>query len=300
MGMGAWVASFCFLGFFAILHVVDSPASAIFCGVLLAGAATALRYGSRHDAAVQLSLSLCLAGRALVYGGLSDSSPLLAGAVAFALEGAMVLFYPDPVNRFISTGGMWMAVVFLLDRLHAPPWTLGLATTGLGALTALAWEHQARLTAGRWSRHHIPVAMALPVALLGTLLIISLNPGVESSLIRVSAAGLTLVFLGFLARVLREHAAPRPWLWVGVAALVGLLTSSTPALVASLLVLGLGFHRRQPLLMGLAAGTLVVSGVFFYYHLDLTLLVKAGVLVASGAILLAARAWLEIERRRAS
>jgi hypothetical protein len=266
MGMGAWAASACFIGFLTLIHVIDSRGSSLVCGVLLAGAATLLRRASRHDVAVQLSLSLCLAGRALVYGGVDSDSKLSVWVVALLLEGAMVLVYPDMVNRFISTGGMWLALMGLLDALGAPSWVIGLATAGLGAAVAAAWEHQGTLAAGRWSQHHAPVASALAVSLLGTLLVLSGSGHREelSGGVIAAAVGLTGVFAAFLWRVLQEHRVPRAGLWVALSLCLGALTWSTPALIASLLLLGLGFHRRQPLLLGLAAGALVASGVLFY------------------------------------
>ena len=115
---------------------------------------------------------------------------------------------------------------------------------------------------------------------------------------RLVAVGLTLVLIWFVRRVLREHGERNAWAWVLVVALFGALTSSNPALVAAVLVLGLGAHRRSRPLMGLAAAALVLAGVQFYYRLELTLLAKAGVLVASGALLLGARVPVEAARRR--
>ena len=71
--------------------------------------------------------------------------------------------------------------------------------------------------------------------------------------------------------------------------------SSSPGVLGALLVLALAFHRRNPILLGLALLFLVGFAVAFYFRLDLSLAAKSGVLLASGALLLGLR---EYVRRR--
>lgn len=307
MGLGAWGATGFFLGFVALLDVFRGPDAQLLGGALLVAAATALRRRTRHDALVQLSLSLCLAGRCLVYAGVSHHDGTLAALTAVALEGSLVVFYPDPVNRFLSTGGVWLAVLALLYSAHAPREVMGAGVVALGALTALAWEHLAGLASRERGEIHLPVATGLATTLLAAVLWrpwqdryrdLDIQLGEATSATWVVAAGLTLVLGWFVHRVLREHRAPGAWRWVAAVGLFGLLTASNPALVASALVLGLALHRRNRVLLGLAVAALAIALVQFYYRLDLTLLAKSGVLAASGVLLWLARLPVEAARRR--
>jgi uncharacterized membrane protein len=79
---------------------------------------------------------------------------------------------------------------------------------------------------------------------------------------------------------------------VGATVLLGLLTLSTPGLIAAVAVLTLGFDRRNRILIGIAAVFLVKFASVYYYSLRMTLLAKSVVLVASGVLLLAARAYV--------
>ena len=82
-------------------------------------------------------------------------------------------------------------------------------------------------------------------------------------------------------------------LWWRSAAVVavGALTLSAPAVSGALLFVVLGFDRRRPGLVALAAAFLVGFLGLYYYSLSLTLLQKSVVLVASGAVCLAAAAF---------
>ena len=61
---------------------------------------------------------------------------------------------------------------------------------------------------------------------------------------------------------------------------------NSPGILGALLVLGLGYQRRDRLLSGLAVLFLAVFLSAYYYHLELTLLEKSAALAASGAVLL--------------
>jgi uncharacterized membrane protein len=73
----------------------------------------------------------------------------------------------------------------------------------------------------------------------------------------------------------------------GVLAL-GAITRSTPGVVATLLLLVLGFDRRARGLIVLGATFFLGFGAAYYYDMQLTLLQKSGVLVLSGAVCLVA------------
>jgi uncharacterized membrane protein len=106
-------------------------------------------------------------------------------------------------------------------------------------------------------------------------------------------AGLALLLLLTVASALREGGRAREREGLAVAglavALLTLLTLQTPGLVGAAGVMALAFHRRSPVLVGLAVVFALLAGTAHYYDLSLTLLQKSGALVGSGLLLLALR-----------
>lgn len=75
-------------------------------------------------------------------------------------------------------------------------------------------------------------------------------------------------------------------------AVTAALTLRTPGIIAAAGVLGLVFHRRNVLLLGLGVTFLIGFGALYYYDLSLSLLAKSGALVGSGLALLALRQFM--------
>jgi uncharacterized protein DUF4401 len=114
----------------------------------------------------------------------------------------------------------------------------------------------------------------------------------------LTTVGLTAALVALELRSFSEqHVKPHvEAIVVSIAAtvLLGLLTLSTPGIMAAITVLTLGFDRRNRVLIGLAIVFLVAFVSVYYYSLRMTLLEKSMVLAASGLLLLAARAYVEL------
>jgi hypothetical protein len=156
-----------------------------------------------------------------------------------------------------------------------------------------------------------PVATACALALLGLvladLLIVRLARGLfDEPFLSVFVLGWPVTAVLSAALVWLAHAAfsehgvepasPAPVAAASAVAVVAVLTASTPAIVAAVLVMVLGFDRRRPLLVGVAAAFLVAFGAIYYYYLGLTLLQKSGILVGTGVVCLAAAAAVRAHR----
>jgi uncharacterized membrane protein len=109
----------------------------------------------------------------------------------------------------------------------------------------------------------------------------------------VSATVALVVLLVAIAREHRASLAAEPVVVaLVVAAALGALMFHTPGVVAALYAMLLAFHRRSPVMLGLATLFLITFGTFFYFSLELTLLQRGAVLLSSGAVLLALRAYV--------
>jgi uncharacterized membrane protein len=99
------------------------------------------------------------------------------------------------------------------------------------------------------------------------------------------------VLLYVVQQLLAQYDAA-PSSTVGVAALAAasafaVATFTAPGVIASLIVMLLGFARGNRGLFGLGVAALLAYLSYFYYTLQATLLTKSMVLMATGAVLIA-------------
>ncbi|WP_164010150.1 DUF4401 domain-containing protein [Pyxidicoccus trucidator] len=304
-GFGAWVAAGFLLSFFGCVGILDEEAVVAVLGLVICGGATALR---RHGHGVfleQLALALCLAGAAMVVVGVGSAlDSEIAPAVAMLVIGAVLLaFFPDAILRFLMTVCMAGATVFLLWKALGE---LGIELGLLGFTVAvhLLFLEQVRLRLGRWGELVGPVAYALACGVMCSLFSLRYLGMVDAMLRDPGVAtpdalltlGLTAVTLYTAWRVMKELGLDATGL-AGAAVFVALgltavLTLHTPALIAAVGLMVLAFHRRAPVLLGLAGAFLLAAGGVYYYDLGLTLLAKALALTGSGLVFLGLRTFL--------
>ncbi len=302
LGGGAWLAAVLLVLFLWLSELVASDPAAVWAGGLLCLASVLLArtaVGKGWDFLEQLALALGLAGQLFVVFGVGEWSGSAAAAAGVALLLALLLLvvHPDRVQRFLSVPFAALALVVLLREARFTFALDGVALL-LAAAAGWAWEREPRLALGSLAGRQTAVGFGAVTALFLILL-----PTAASDLdLDVAVAGwpTTLGLALGLAALVRRIGAERG---VGAASepalaatasivLLGLATLRAPGVLAATGVLVLAFHRRNPLLLGLAAIFLVLFGSAFYYHLEMTLLAKSGILVASGGVLLGFRFYL--------
>ena len=301
-GGGAWFAAILFLVFLFSFSAFRSDEGMLTLGLALLGAALGLHRRARGLFPEQLAFALSLAGQFAFLGGLGQILDWSAAvwALMIALEAALLLLYPDPLHRFVSTLAGVAAAAAFFHALAVPDLVHALVF-GPAVGSGLLWEREARLVRSRYAGMARPVAYGLAAGLLGALAL-SVMPDVEVFAVASwwpATLGLAAA-LGVLAhRILATDTPGTPplarALLFGSLLAVAVLTREAPGITGALFVLTLGFHRGDRLLMGLALAFLAVFLGFFYYHLDLTLLAKSLMLIGSGVVLLVVRVAL---RRR--
>lgn len=296
VGAGAWVASIFVLVLLAMMDVFNTKAGAAGVGLVLLGLGSLLRRFTRGDFAVQLAISLGMAGAAMiVFGAIDDTATALA--TAFVVAVVIIAAFPDTAMRFLATCVASGSTVLLFHELKLGP-DAGVAL--IAVLAGLTWICEARLHRNGWTAAlQTPVGFGLVFSLLA-ILVAAVTELDQAFLIGpASAASITLATVVLIVAILQEHRVrllSEPALVAAAAALVlGGVMFESPGVMAAFFVAGLAFHRRNPILLGLAITTLVVFVVFFYYRLEVTLLLKSGVLCGSGLLLLGLR---EYVRRR--
>jgi hypothetical protein len=288
VGAGAWLAAICFLAFLALARIIDEK-SLWPAGLVLLAFATALRARFRHVFLTQAALALALAGQGLAIAGIGETSDSFGTAVIASAVMAAGLYplYRDPVHRFLSPGlAIALAVAWCgMERVHGALHAVVLVSAA-GAL--FLW------TRPRQSEAMRPLAYAFAAAVPGAIALLSVpewpTPGWPSSAILAGAAGLVVVWAAGGTSALRREPVR---IAIAGAALLGAV--SAPGILAAVVLLVLGYARRERGLIGLGVLALVHFLVAYYYDLELDLRMKSAVLGASGLTLLGAR---EVLRRR--
>jgi hypothetical protein len=326
-GFGAWVATSFLIGFLIVMNVVEDETRAIIVGSILIAAAVYIRRTADAEAEFkrQLALAGSLAGQVLVIVGVvgETRSAALAGLVALVMSAVLIPLVPDQAHRFMSgLIGSIAALAAMADLRLA--WPLGdfgplgavvirgtdFAALAIVAVAAYVWRVGLRERSRELAEMLEPVGYGTIAALLAVLLFSSLF-AIADDLVRgpqsarvnawhlgpLTTVGMTAALLVLERAIFSEQRAeaPREAIVVAVAAtaLLGLVTLSTPGIIAAVAVLTLGFDRRNRILVGLAVVFLVEFASVYYYSLRMTLLEKSMILVASGLLLLAGRAYVE-------
>lgn len=293
-GCGGWTAAVFLVA--SMLLCEPRPEVFLVIGLLLCAAAVGLRYLSDNAFLAQVCLAWSMAGAALAIGALAWRSTHLAvvAGATIAIEGGLVLLYPDRFRRTLSTAVGGVAFAVLVAQTEQP-FAMDLAVM-LMAFAALGWWLARRpLERSLLHRYHAPVGRGLVLAVLVTLLG-ALGPigGKRLFVGWLAGIGFTLALLVLAGLLAREQGMPAPQLAVVLAAVLalGLLTLRTPGVAAAVTVLLIAYRCRDAVLMVFGGAFLLAFGAGYYYNLEATLLVKSGALLGSGLLLLGAHAVL--------
>lgn len=279
-GFGAFVASVFLLLYLLLVGAVTSDNGVIF-GLGMCAVASLLARVLKSELVSQACFALSLCGQLtawLVFAFNHDSRAETALFMA-GLELVLVAAYPSAFGRFLAAN---LSGLFLAQWLSlvAPTLALDVFVLLVAGLATFLWLRQHEILIGPLGPVHAPISLALVSLLFALLLSTITNTFHLPQIGLVGALGLT--FFALLAAQRME--APRPIL-IGLAA-IGLICSSAPGVMAAVLVLSLGFYRRNQTLKGSAILFLLAFGSAYYYHLALSLLVKSVVLILTGLIFL--------------
>lgn len=302
VGIGSWIAGLLLLVAFGVAGLLDSGASAVLIGLVLCGAAAAMRTAlARASVLAQIPLTMALAGALMVFVGIwlvgdgflgPEGDRRLSTALAglALLELVLIVVYRDQLHRFIATVVVCACLIGLLltNELHLPAALLAVA---LGWATALLWEHEASLA--RYDGLARPVTYGVTLGLLGVVWVLLLA---DDTFDWLASVGLAAALAYQAWRLLASApVALRAGALAGVLVMLAFAFGS-PGLLAAPLVMVAGFSRGNRPALALGGVFLASYLVFYYYDLELTLLLKSLALLGSGAALLAVRAVLGARR----
>ena len=314
-GMGAWTGGAFLLSFIlaivgAVLGVDKFEGFAIVLGLIVMAGAVLLRRGVTGVSVGaqflrQLAQVACFAGLMLFIGGAGASSNSTEAAAVAALmaSAALIVLYPDRIQRFcsavIGAGALWFLVKdvpYSADAM-ALMWVAAVLYLGRGASREVS-DDRAEIVE--------PVMYGLVIALLGLLIastavtMFGLSREIKEAQVLIvgapTATGFVAALLWLTASIFNEHevslGGTEAVLSFGAIIAIGAITQSTPAITATMLMLVLGFDRRARALIALSILFFLTFGAAYYYGLHLTLLQKSGILAGSGASCLAVSAFV--------
>ncbi|MEN8218867.1 MAG: DUF4401 domain-containing protein [Pseudomonadota bacterium] len=296
VAVSAWLSVIPFLAF--INHLVEGSISAIIVGLILLIGTVILHYFKSHILFLdQLALALNLTGQVLlIYGIAQESENVVAVTLAtLFLEMVLIGIYSDNILRFISVLiATTAALVLLYDfKLHQGIHIL-IVLIAMGAVWYWITE-ASHLTDQIMASLHQPLAYAFIIALQMILLLSILPPinFIPPVTWWYSTMGLTVLLLALEYYILHSNQitifSVKTYTIFAGTLLVALLLYQSPGIIASIIVLVLGFQRSNRVLMGLALVFLSVFLIAYYYHLNITLLMKSISLMSAGLALLGLR-----------
>ena len=297
IGISAWLSILPFMGFLYLLGIIDSPKSTILVGTLLIISTFFLHYVRKNSLFIeQLALALNLTGQLLFIGGIVGYRDVATAALAtWFLEIVVIAIYRDNILRFISVLLAMVAALVLIYEFDIHQ-AIHILIVLIAAGAVWYWIAEAsHLTDDMMATLYKPLGYGFVVA-LQMLLIISILPATDfiSHLQwEYSTLGLTALLLFLEYYILRTNniqflSTPSLAIFLSTI-LLALLLYQAPGIIASVIVIALGFQRGNRVLMGLAFTFLSIFFIAYYYHLDISLLMKSLTLVSAGLALLILR-----------
>ncbi|WP_085905758.1 DUF4401 domain-containing protein [Kiloniella majae] len=309
-GIGAFIASICFIGFLILIEVIsfNNTVGALTTGVLFIAGAIGLYTVTYDDNTtgknffLQVSFALMGTGKFLFIFATIEwfGESLLAIALSSFLITALTYpFYRLHVERFMSSCGV--LIVMLLNILWEDhlilPTDIAFNLFMLIQLVASG----CLLLSPRIPAFFQPLSQALIVSLAISVLFLSSHNEFDylgnhlfiSPFISNILLALALILLIIWAAGGKEYIKREPVI-AGIIGSVFLAILSAPGILLSLGLMIFGYARHDRLFTLLGFLLLPVFLWLYYYNLDITLLEKSIVLVASGGIMIAGKFYLKL------
>lgn len=314
VGIGAFIASTCFLSFLVISKIIsfDSEAELIFWGLILVGGALFLakisgdKYNTiKHSFFIQSSFCAMSVGKILFISGSSimfDS--YLDGITLSALIITVATYhvYRMSIDRFLST--LTVFIMLFINIMSKRYFNIS-----VDIVMNIFFLIQIILTAflmtnSKIKRAYIPLAYSVAFSLFLIIIFFSVEAKIGQlggehhtySLAFVNAT-LTLSLIGLIgwAAGNLKKLKTEPLMIASLGSiLLGIISAPGVLLSICLMILGYAKHEKLLLLMGLL---LMPVFIFLYYHnLSINLMAKSVVLVGSGIILLIGRGYLAAKK----
>lgn len=310
VGIGAFIASLCFITFLSLSKIIDfsSEGGLIFWGLIFVSFALFLAKTSgdkdntiKHSFLIQTSFCAMGIGKILFVIGFSKMFGRYGGwgitLSTLLITTATYHVYRMSIDRFLSTLAIFTS---LLININSERYFGSSAEIVLNLFFFIKIILAAvLLTHGKVKRDYIPLAYATAISLCITVIYFTVESKIghwenkqDYSLNFINAL-LTLSLVGLIgwAAGNLEKLKTEPLILASLGAiLLGIVSAPGVILSICLMVLGYAKHEKLLLLIGIVLMPLFIF--LYYYNLNVSLMTKSGVLVGSGLVLLVGRGYL--------
>ena len=310
VGVGAFIASICFIGFLSAADIISlqHKIGLIIWGLIFVAGAIVLQQLSGRDNTVkysfllQSSFALMVVGKILFVLGVAIKLDSGWAVTMAALIITMLTYhiYRVSTDRFLSSfivlfsilvNVLWSREVISISREILFNGFFLIQFAGAAIL----------LMHGKIKRDYIPLSYAFTLSLCVSVLFLALHVGIDywrihnkiihPVFINILLAGGLIMLAGWVAGGIEKLKRELLILVSFVAVLLGFI--SAPGIILSIGLIVLGYSKHEKLLI--IEGVLLIPIFLFlyYYNLDVSLMQKSGVLVGSGIVLLAGGFYLK-------
>ncbi|MBE9562526.1 MAG: DUF4401 domain-containing protein [Proteobacteria bacterium] len=298
IGISAWLSVILFLFFIFLSEIISGASSAIMVGIILLAVTIFLHCVYKNHLFIsQLALALNLTGQILLIGGIAiaDKNIIAASLITWFLEIFLIFIYKDHILRFLAVLIATMAALVLLYEFKLYE-GIHILIVLLAAGASWYWLTEPEHLTDKmmtWLYQPLGYGFVISLQLVLLLSILSGMPGIPIMTWWYSTIGLLVILIMLEIYILDGYdiymSAPQSYAIFGGTVLTSLLLYQSPGIIASIIILVLGFQRGNRVLIGLAIIFLTLFIIAFYYYLNITLLMKSVTLITTGIALLALR-----------
>ena len=299
-----WIAALFLIAFLFSLFssLLKSVTANVLIGIALLFLAHLALKRQNAEFLSHAALAISLAGQALVIYALAKvfepQFALLALSVA-ALEALLFIVMRSYIHRVFCAFCTCAAIYFAANYGASTTMTIGaygvqhaLIVAGLALLAAWLWLNEFQQTNYRELFHPLSWGVSLALVTFGSFAIFvpdqrfagSTNEHVPA-LHWLSEALVGIVLVWVVSQILkrREHLTQAVKLmWLFTAAIFSLVSLAAPGIALGLIIVVVGYHQQNRLLLGIGFIALGAYLSRYYYSLDQSLAYKSAVLLACG------------------
>ena len=308
VGVGAFIASLCFIGFLSVADIINyrHDVGLIVWGIAFVAGAIKLQRIAGHDNTVkhsflmQSSFASMAVGKSLFVFGVGQMLDSGWGATLGLLIITVITYhiYRMSIDRFLSSFAVLFSILVnvLWDRDVSGARELLLNGFFLLQFTGAA----ILLTHGKIKRDYIPLSYAFAFSLCASVLFLASYTEfgywrhkelIHPAFVNMVLTGGLVALFGWAAGGV-EKLKTEPLILASTGAvLLGLI--SAPGILLTIGLMVLGYAKHEKLLIVVGALLMPLFLWLYYYNLDITLLQKSGILIGSGVVLLAGRFYLK-------
>lgn len=308
IGVGAFIASLCFIGFLGAAEIISfrNEIGLIIWGLIFVAGAIGLQLVAgqdntvKHSFFMQSSFTSMAVGKTLfVFGTVSAMDSGWGVSIAtLIITGATYHIYRMSIDRFLSSFALIFSILVNILWDQNVSGARELLFNGFFLLQIVGAA--ILLTHGKIKRDYIPLSYAFAFSLCASILFLASHAKfgywqhkelIHPAFVNAVLTGGLIALIGWAAGGIEKFKSEALVLASSGAVLLGLI--SAPGIILAIGLMILGYAKHEKLLITLGGLLTPIFLFLYYYNLDISLMHKSGILLGSGILLLAGRLYLK-------